>query len=435
MIHRSYTPVGAALDLFKCRAPEVLISGPAGTGKSRAALEKVHAIAMANPRMRGLILRKTQTSLGSTTLVTWREHVVAEALAEGLVDFYGGSAQHSPQYRYKNGSTIVVGGMDKATRIMSSEYDIAYVSEAIELTVTDWEAITTRLRNGRVSFQQLIADTNPDTPTHWLKQRCDRGQTVILESRHEDNPTLFDQATGQHTPRGSAYMGVLDNLTGVRYHRLRKGLWVAAEGVIYDGWDPAVHLVDRFTPPAGWDYWWTVDFGFVHPFVWQAWAQDPDGRLYLVREIFHTKRLVEDHAKQILALAARENLPRPRAVICDHDAEGRATLEKHLGMSTMPAKKAVLEGIQAVAGRLKAAGDGRPRVFLMRDALVERDPELVEAKKPTCTVEEIPGYVWDLGAGKKTREAPLKEMDDGCDAMRYVVAQNDLGSRPTIRFM
>lgn len=435
MIERTYTPVGAALDLFKCRAPEVLLSGPAGTGKSRAALEKLHAVAMANPRMRGLIVRKTQTSLGSTALVTWREHVVAEALQAGLMDFYGGSASQSPQYRYKNGSTIVVGGMDKATRIMSSEYDMVYVQEAIELTVTDWEAITTRLRNGKVSFQQLLADTNPDTPTHWLKQRCDRGQTVMLESRHEDNPVLFDPVTGALTERGQAYVGLLDNLTGVRYHRLRKGLWVAAEGVIYEDWDPAVHLVDRFTVPAGWTWWWTVDFGYVHPFVWQAWAQDPDGRLFLVREIFHTKRLVEDHAKAILDVMKRENLPRPQGIICDHDAEGRATLQRHLSMTTQPAKKEVTEGIQAVQSRLRAQGDGRPRLFLMRDALVERDPDLVEAKAPTCTVEEIAGYVWDTGNGRKAKEAPLKEKDDGMDALRYVVANADLRGRARVRFM
>jgi hypothetical protein len=43
----------------------------------------------------------------------------------------------------------MIGGMDKPTKIMSSEYDFIYVQEAIELTETDWENLTTRLRNGR----------------------------------------------------------------------------------------------------------------------------------------------------------------------------------------------------------------------------------------------------------------------------------------------
>ena len=82
--HR-YRSVGSARELWNYRGPEVLLSGPAGTGKSRACLEKMHAMAMATDGMRGLIVRKTATSLTSTALVTFREHVAREALASGEV--------------------------------------------------------------------------------------------------------------------------------------------------------------------------------------------------------------------------------------------------------------------------------------------------------------------------------------------------------------
>src|SRR5690606_17532622 len=101
--HR-FAPRGAAKALMSCRDPEVLLSGPAGTGKSRACLEKIHLMALLNPGMRGLIVRKTLASLGSTALATWREHVVPEALQTGEIEFYGGSAEEPPQYRYRNGS-------------------------------------------------------------------------------------------------------------------------------------------------------------------------------------------------------------------------------------------------------------------------------------------------------------------------------------------
>lgn len=428
--HR-FAPRGAAKALMSCRDPEVLLSGPAGTGKSRACLEKIHLMALLNPGMRGLIVRKTLASLGSTALATWREHVVPEALQTGEIEFYGGSAEEPPQYRYRNGSVIVVGGMDKSTRIMSSEYDVIFVQEAIELTENDWEALTTRLRNGKVSFQQIIADTNPDRPTHWLKKRVDRGITTVMESRHEDNPVLYDEvAPGRFemTPVGRDYLAKLDGLTGVRYQRLRRGLWVAAEGIIYEEFDPAVHLVDPFPIPESWTRWWTVDFGFTHPFVLQCWAEDPDGRLYLYREIFRTQTLVEDHARRILSLVTRDGRwtePRPRAVICDHNAEDRATLERHLRMSTTPARKSVREGIQLVAARLRPRPpSGLPGLVLFRDALVERDETLAEANKPTCTAEEFPGYVWARNAAGLT-EVPVKEEDDGMDALRYMVAHRD----------
>lgn len=420
VVEHSFVPQGTALDLFHCREPEVLMSGPAGTGKSRACLEKLHALALINPRMRGLIVRKTRESLGSTALVTWREHVVKEALDAGIVRFYGGSAEQPPQYLYTNGSSIAIGGMDKATKIMSSEYDVAYAQEAIELTENDWESITTRLRNGKISFQQLMADTNPSTPTHWLKQRADRNDVLLLESRHEDNPTLFDPATGLPTTTGRAYLAKLDKLTGVRKLRLRNGLWVAAEGLIYEDYDPAHHLLDSFEIPKTWARYWSVDFGYTNPFVLQMWAEDPDGRLYLYREIYRTKRLVEDHARDALELA--KNDPKPLAVICDHDAEDRATLERHLGMPTVPAHKAVGAGIQAVASRHRPAGDGIARVFFIRGACVNPDSDLVDSKKPACTADETAGYVW---ADKGTKEQPVKQDDHGMDAKRYLVAYVD----------
>lgn len=444
LVHR-YRPYGTCIELFKYRGDEVLFAGPAGTGKSRACLEKMHAMALANNGMRGLIVRKTLASLGSTALVTFEQHVAKEHLANGDLKWFGGSPKEAACYRYKNGSTITVGGMDKSMKIMSSEYDIVYVQEATELTENDWEAITTRLRNGKVSFQQLMADANPDVPTHWLKVRCDTNKTHMIRSRHEDNPVLFEQrkdgSTGGLTPEGKSYMGKLDALTGVRYMRLRKGIWCAAEGLVYEEWDPEIHLHKAIKcPPISWTRYITVDFGFTNPMVVQFWAEDEDGRLYLYKELYRTKTLVEDMAPLIKEGMNLKREPRPRAIICDHDAEGRATLEKHLGMHTVAAKKSVEDGIQAVKARMKRSeADGRPKIYLCEDAIVERDKALVDVKKPSCTLEEVVGYIWDRGTtlaqnnGKPPKEVPVKEDDHGMDAMRYMIAQRDLKSRPRVR--
>lgn len=441
-----YRPVGSARELFHCRATEVLLSGSAGTGKSRACLEKLHAMAMKNPGMRGLICRKTATSLGSTTLVTWREIVAKEALESGEVRWFGGSGQEAAAYRYANGSVIVIGGMDKATRIMSSEYDVIFVAEATELTEDDWEMITTRLRNGKVSFQQLMADANPGPPQHWLNQRCKRGTCQMILCRHEDNPRLWD---GQAwTTEGSAYIdGVLEKLTGVRYQRLRHGIWAAAEGLVYDTFDPAVHFHKPIGhPPDDWARYLSVDFGYRNPFTCQWWAVDHDGRLYLYKEIYMTGGLVEDHAQTILANMKTQHGPEPEpvAIICDTDAEDRATLERKLGRSTVPANKTVSEGIQAVAERLRVQEDGKPRLYLCRDSLIQRDPVLDDARKPCCAADEVLEYIWDpaqyqshtsVRSGNTVREAPLKQNDHGMDAMRYMVAELDLKGRPRVRWI
>lgn len=437
------------------------MSGPAGTGKSRACLEKVNMLMLANPGARALILRKVAVTLATSGLVTWEKFVVPEAMVAGLVRFFGGSQREPASYRYANGSVVVVGGMDDANKVMSTEYDVIYVQEAIEFTLTDWENCTTRLRNGKISFQQLLADTNPDRPTHWLKERANAGACVMLESRHEDNPVYF-RDDGTMTPAGKKYIAVLDALTGVRKQRLRYGKWVAAEGLIYEEWDDAIHLVDHFEPPADWPRIWGMDFGFTNPFVCQMWARDPDGRLIMYREIYHTKKDVDVHCQDIISAVSdpdpdyvhpegekryahhgriwRE--PKPVAIICDHDAGDRSIVARELGIGTRAARKDVEKGILAVKERIKVAADGRPRLQLMRGAVVTRDESLVEAGKPASTEEEMPGYIYNPGpkqaalAGETPKkEEPLKKNDHGADTMRYVVMDEDYGARPRVSFV
>lgn len=451
-VTHAYAPRGGCLDVFECRDDEVLISGAAGTGKSRACLEKLYAMALLTPNLRVLILRKTLRSLASTALVTWRNYVVKEALEIGTVVYYGGSSEEAPQYRFRNGSTVTIGGLDNPTRVMSSEYDIIYVQEATEITLEDLEYCKTRLRNWQISFQQLIMDCNPAGDKHWLKLRCNAGTCRLIESRHEDNPRLFDllpDGTYQVTKQGAAYMAILDALTGVRHKRLRLGLWISAEGIIYEEFDPARHELpweldengNKLPLPADWSRIWAIDFGFVHPFVLKCYAQDPeDGTVYMYREIYMTGRTVEEHALTMLDIVApmqteetynhldratrtrswREWIePKPTAIICDHDAEGRRTFEKATGLGTQPAIKNVYEGINAHKQRLKGDEYG-PRFFLMANALVERDQSQVDKLLPTCTRDEYASYVWKVTADGRTQDEPVKRDDDGVDCDRYV---------------
>ena len=167
--------------------------------------------------------------------------------------------------------------------------------------------------------------------------------------------------------------------------RLREGMWVQSEGVVYDTWSDALHMIDAM--PQGWHTWRkirVIDFGYVNPFVCQWWAIDSDGRMYRYRELYMTKRTVTDHAAKINLLSQGETY---EATICDHDAEDRATL-RQCGISSINAIKDVSRGIQAVQARLNHGHDDKPRLFLLKGTLVERDSTLVEAKKPTSTEQE-----------------------------------------------
>lgn len=415
---------GAAHRFLTDKSPELGLVGSAGTGKTTVALTKLHLASLIAPGCRSLLARKEGTSLTATTLQTFNRYVIPEAMALGLVTWFGGSQREPAAYHYNNGSMIQVGGLDKPEKIMSAEFDRIMVDEGTDIPETTWEMLTTRLRGNKASYRQIMLACNPQHPTHWVKMRADDGRLNLLTSRHEDNPRFFHR-DGTPTPEGVEYMTRLNSLTGVRRLRLRDGMWAAAEGVIYE-FGPQ-HVID--TLPEGWQDWptyWAVDFGYTNPFTWGEFVIDPDGRAILVSEIYQTRRTVAEHAEVIRELT--HGRPRPQRVLCDHDAEDRATFERELGVSTEPANKNVSEGIQAVMARLANAGDGRPRLLFWRHALHKRDQSLVDAGKPASTVDEFPGYVWN-----DAKDAPIKENDHGVDRVRYLVAELDLRGVTRVR--
>jgi phage terminase large subunit len=411
-----YRPAGAAMLLFYEKRTEVLIEGPAGTGKTRAILEKVYWLCDRYPGMRALICRKTRKSMTESVLVTFEEKV----LPPGSPLASGPSRSHRDIYKHPNGSEIIVGGLDHPERLFSTEFDLICVFEATECTLDDYESLHRALRNGVMPYQQIVCDCNPAYPSHWLYQRATvkGSQMRRLKSRHEDNPACT-----------KAYLKILSELTGVRRERLFLGRWIAAEGAVWPEYDPAIHVIDRFDFHPEWRRIRSIDYGYTNPFTCQWWIIDGDGRMYLYRELYFTRRIVEDHVKQIVELSKGEVY---EATIADHDAEDRATAERH-GVSTIPALKAVTVGLQAVANRIHVAGDGRPRIFLLRDSLVERDPALVAARKPTCLAEEIESYLWqEPKEGKAAKEEPIKTDDHGVDAMRYATMYLDGAATPGI---
>jgi hypothetical protein len=79
------------------------------------------------------------------------------------------------------------------------------------------------------------------------------------------------------------------------------------------------------------------------------------------------------------------------------------------GIKTVAADKRVKTGLDAVAERLKVAGDGKPRLYIVRDATLGQDTRLAELRRPTSTAQEFPGYVWpETKAGRAADEMPVK---------------------------
>jgi PBSX family phage terminase large subunit len=398
---------------FAARDRRILVDGPLGTGKTRLGLERVRGACLKYPGCRWLLLRSVRKWLTHSALVTWEEKV----LEAGLLVPDKVKRNNRNEYTFKNGSSVVCGGLDDPQSVFSAEYDGALLIEATEVSQDIVEKVDGRLRYGRMPYQQFLMDCNPGPPTHWLHRAWETGYLRRMPMTHRDNPALF-LPDGTQTRFGREYLSRLDDLTGVRKARLAEGKWVQAEGVVYEGWNANIHVIDRFPVPPHWRRFWSIDFGFTNPLCWQFWAMDGDGRIYLTEEIYQTKRLVRDVAEW--AMRIQQNQPRPEAIITDHDPEAMEHIRQVCGITPTPADKVNrVGGIQDVADRLKIAGDGKPRLFVFRDALQHvLDADLLATGKPTRTEVEFDSYVWNPRLAKA--EEPLKEHDHGMDATRYL---------------
>ncbi|NNM88910.1 MAG: hypothetical protein HKL95_10380 [Phycisphaerae bacterium] len=346
--HRPYQPHGAAEQLLYSRAPEILLAGPAGTGKTRAVLEKVFLCAQRFAGMRALLARKTRASLSQSVLVTLEDKV----LWEGHPVLIGASRRYRQSYQFSNRSELVTGSLDKADRIMSTEFDLIAAFEATELTLDDWQKLLSRLRNARMPFQQAIADCNPSYPGHWLNRRAAQGFMQRLVSRHQDNPSLWDRLHGCWTAEGEKYLATLGRLSGVTRRRLLDGLWAAPEGLVYPI-VPEHILPDTGNKPpqpplrvcAG------VDWGFRDPMALVVGVLCADDCLYVVEEYYQSGQVPTELGRRIQALMERWNI---EILFCDNSRpEIIAQLRQWDILARRVPVKSVELGISKVLERLQ----------------------------------------------------------------------------------
>ncbi|MBU1213501.1 MAG: phage terminase large subunit [Alphaproteobacteria bacterium] len=418
--------IPAQRKFMESQASELLYSGAFAAGKSRIGCEKGLFLCLRYPGTVGVIMRKTFTSLRYTTMETFfRDVIPPELMARSSYN------KVTNILTLPNQSRIFFLGIDEPLKIGGLEAGWIYVDEIVELNEDDYIMVLgrcrlTKLVGGEVlPFRQVFGTTNPGAPSHWLYQRAFvEGKIEIVESSTLDNPFLPPD-----------YIEVLKGFTGRYRDRYVLGKWVGFEGLVYDNWDPATHWIEPFDIPVDWPRFRTIDFGFTNPFGCGWWAQVPPGKeeeykeqgwkgFYLYREIYMSQRTVEVHARDIVRYSRDD--PAVTATFSDWDSGDRAILEKN-GVPTVAAKKDISSGIQEV---YQAIDDNRIRIF--KNSLVERDQELVNAKLPTCTVEEFPNYQWaEVPTGKNQKEIPRDKDNHGMDMVRYLIYS--LGGRGSVQ--
>lgn len=295
---------------------ELVVCGPAGTGKTFAILTLLHCLAADEPGLRILFLRATRVSLSESVLVTFEQEVLP---ADGMEDLAAGAQRsHRKSYMYPNGSEIVAAGLDRnPTKVLSTAWDVVFWNEAVEGRQEAWETLTSRMdrpgRNRRLGW--VVGDTNPSHPDHWLKKRCEAGDATLWETTHEANPALHDGA--DWTAAGRAYLRRLEKLTGPRRRRLLNGEWAQGEGVWFESFDSSAHVSEQAEFDPTLDVYLAVDPGVFTGAVWFQVHDHGDVAVTVFGDYLSEGSSAESNAAAILARGRDLGAARLRRVLFD----------------------------------------------------------------------------------------------------------------------
>ncbi|MBB6625250.1 PBSX family phage terminase large subunit [Clostridium gasigenes] len=239
---------------------------------------------------------------------------------------------------------------------------------------------------------------NPDGPYHWFKlewiDKRKEKNILYLHFTMEDNLSLSERVKERYRKMYS----------GVFFKRYILGLWVMAEGIIFDMFNEDVHkkpTIDRkYT-----EYYVSCDYGTQNATVFILWGKCK-GIWYAVKEYCYSGR---EENKQKTDEEYYEDLEEflgdiiPKAIIIDPSAASFiATIKKKGKYNVKKANNDVLDGIRNVGTALTKS------LIIFNDCCVN------------C-FREFFSYIWDEKAVIRGEDKPIKENDHCMDAVRYFV--------------
>ena len=243
-----------------------------------------------------------------------------------------------------------------------------------------------------VRGSKLWFNCNPEGPEHWFyKEWIEKAESrgaLRLHFTMADNPGLSPEIRQRYERL----------YTGGFYRRFVQGEWAAAQGLVYDFFDPARDAVPVLEGAfSRWRV--SVDYGTVNPLSMGLWGER-DGVWYRVEEAYYDSRREgrqktdAEYADMLDRLAAGREIQR---VIVDPSAASFIETLRQRGWRVKKANNDVADGIRVTADLLR-----QRRIVLCN----------------TCRdcLREMALYCWDEKAGK---DAPKKEHDHAMDEMRY----------------
>lgn len=291
-----------------------------------------------------------------------------------------------------------------------------------ELSTFPQSFATMLLSRLRLENAKMFATTNPDSMMHWLYTEFLENASLHVQGdgRIKRIAGQLDLARFSFRLEDNRYLPVdyIDSIkreyTGLWYKRFIEGLWVLAEGAIYDMFDPDIHVVNEM--PVDMEFLSVgVDYGTVNPFAGVALGLS-DGKMYVTSEMYYDSRKEKrqktdsEYLRDLVDwLGNAKNLrdygqfANPRFVCIDPSARS-FIVESLMGGVFTPTKanNSVIDGIRCVSSLLA-------------------NKQLFIHKSCEHLIKELSTYSWDNNAALKGLDVPLKVHDHASDALRYAV--------------
>lgn len=238
---------------------------------------------------------------------------------------------------------------------------------------------------------------NPDGPYHWFKlnwiDKAAEKKLIYLHFTMDDNLSLSERIKERYK---SMY-------TGVFYKRYIQGLWTVAEGIIYDMFDTAKHVVSKIKEELTEEYYVSCDYGTQNATVFLLWQKSYTGVWYCIKEYYYSGR---DEAKQKTDGEYADDLikfldgRKIKAMIVDPSAASFIAELRKRGIHIRKAKNDVENGIRVVGNALNLG-------------------KIMFSSECKNTLMEFASYIWDNKAAERGEDKPVKQHDHAMDAVRY----------------
>ena len=236
---------------------------------------------------------------------------------------------------------------------------------------------------------------NPDTPEHWFYrewiQKHKKKNALYLHFTMKDNKSLSEKVKKRY-----------ENMySGVFYDRFIRGLWVVAEGLVYDFFQSKKDTIIKTIDMNDYnEFYVSIDYGTINPCSMGLWGVNSEGAARIRESYFDSRkegrqRTDEEHYQALVELV--EDLPITRVIVDPSAASFIECIHRHGDFRVKPAINSVIDGIRITSSLLNAD-------------MIHIDPSCKDC------IREFGLYRWDE---KKTFDTVLKENDHAMDEVRY----------------